>query len=135
MQLAISRQNLKIARALLEKRPNLNFQDRNKMSSAHFAIDNNSMDMLKFCLDNGQNIELKDTFGWTLLMRAIIMQCDAEIVQYLLEKGADISVVDKNGLSCFDHVKLIGNILSEKLAEAYNEVLPKSTIICEELII
>lgn len=106
LMLAISRNNLKMARALMEKRPNVNLQDRSGMSAAHFAADNNSIELMKFCLDLGANIELKDTCGWTVLLRAIVMQCDIDMILMLLEKGADATVIDKNGLSCLDHVRL-----------------------------
>ncbi|XP_063703589.1 fibronectin type 3 and ankyrin repeat domains protein 1 [Culicoides brevitarsis] len=107
LMLAVSRDNLKMARALMEKRPNVNLQDKSGMSAAHFAVDNNSQDLLKFCLDLGANVELRDVCGWTVLLRAVVMQCDAEIILMLLERGADPTVVDKNGLTCLDHAKLL----------------------------
>lgn len=106
LMLAISRNNLKMARALMEKRPNVNLQDKSGMSAAHFAVDNNSIELLKFCMDLGANIELRDICGWTVLLRAVVMQCDIDIVLMLLDKGGDPTVIDLNGLSCLDHARL-----------------------------
>lgn len=104
--LAIARTNMKLARALLEKRPNLNLQDLNQMSAAHFAIDTDQLEMIKFCVEHGSNLELRDNCGWTLILRAIVMKCKMEIIEYLIEKGVDLSVIDRFKLGCMEHAKL-----------------------------
>jgi ankyrin repeat protein len=52
----------------------------------------NSLQEVKDYLDNGGNINEQDDRKYTMLMRAV-MRDDAEIVSYLLEKGADINIL------------------------------------------
>lgn len=106
--LAIARANIKLARAVMEKRPNVNLQDLNKMSAGHFAVDTDQLEMVRFCVEHGANLELRDNCHYTLLLRAVAMMCKMDVIEYLIEKGAEIAVVDKFKLGCLDHAKLQG---------------------------
>lgn len=54
----------------------------------HDAAENGDIDKIKFCLDHGMDVNLKNTDGWTPLVVAIYYgKLDA--VKYLIERGAD----------------------------------------------
>lgn len=52
-------------------------------------------------LDAGANINKRSSHGRTPLMMAC-MECKPSIVNYLLSRGADASILDNEGNSCFD---------------------------------
>lgn len=127
--LAIARTNMKLARAVMEKRPNLNLQDLNGMSAGHFAVDTDQLEMVKFCVDHGSNLELTDSCGWTLVLRAIVMRTKMEIIVFLIDKGADLSVVDRFQLGCMEHAELQNRIeLIEELQKHTIIRLPQEPI-------
>lgn len=104
--MAIGRKNIRIARALMEKRPDVNLQDVNQMSAGHFAVDTNHFDTVKFCVEHGSNLELLDSCKFNVMLRAVVMECGLDIIEYLLEKGVDLSVRDRNDMSCIEHARL-----------------------------
>lgn len=104
--MAIGRMNIRIARALLEKRPDVNLQDVNQLSACHFAVDTNHFETIRFCVEHGSNLELIDSCKFNIILRAIVMESSLEIIEYLLEKGVDLSVRDRNHMTCLDHARL-----------------------------
>lgn len=104
--MAIGRMNIRIARALLEKRPDVNLQDVNQLSACHFAVDTNHFDTVRFCVEHGSNLELLDSCKFNIILRAVVMECSLDIIEYLLEKGVDLSLQDMNDMSCLDHARL-----------------------------
>lgn len=54
----------------------------------------NSLDEVKAYLQSGGNINAQDEYGYTILLRAA-MRDSAEIVDFLLGKGADVNILSK----------------------------------------
>lgn len=69
-QLAFYYGHLPSARILLNKKALLEATDCNGLTPAHCAVDANQLEMVKFALDSGANLEARDACQWTLLMRA-----------------------------------------------------------------
>ena len=55
----------------------------------------------QFLIDNGANINAKDNYGWTSLMRACY-NGHIETAQILIDNGADIEAQDKVWLDLFN---------------------------------
>lgn len=81
---------------------NENYRDRNNNSSLHISVNNNSIEMVKYFLDKKiKNLNTKNNKGQTALHLAYI-KGNEEIIDLLLQKGANINAVDLKGNKPFD---------------------------------
>ena len=55
-----------------------------------------------FLLNNGVDVNTKNDFGYTLLMLAVI-NCHADMIELLIEWGADVNAQDQSGSKAFDY--------------------------------
>ncbi|EDV42850.1 uncharacterized protein Dana_GF16821, isoform A [Drosophila ananassae] len=106
LHLAFYYGHLPSARILLNKKANLEAMDSNGMTPAHCAVDANQLAMVNFALESGAEVEARDSCGWTLLMRAVVMDADLELIKLLVTHGADLAALDGVGNSCIDLAKL-----------------------------
>ncbi|XP_049823930.1 fibronectin type 3 and ankyrin repeat domains 1 protein [Aethina tumida] len=99
LMVAISKGYLQIAQFLINKRADIHCVDINGLNILHYAVDSNNIDNVIFVLKSGVNINLQDRSGWTPLMRAVILQSSEEIINMLLENGAEVNIHDNNGFT------------------------------------
>ncbi|XP_058982553.1 ankyrin-1 [Musca domestica] len=104
-----------VARMLLNKKADMEAKDMYGLTPCHLAVDANQGEILKFALENGANAESKDACGWTLLMRAVVMDSDFTILKLIMQFGADLENRDMRNLTCMDLARLYNN----KKAEDY----------------
>ncbi|XP_037943746.1 fibronectin type 3 and ankyrin repeat domains protein 1-like [Teleopsis dalmanni] len=114
LQLTFYHGNLAAARMLLNMGADLNGTDADGMTACHFAVDANQYEMLKFALDNGANLEAKDASGWTLLMRAVVMEANLNVLKLLVTSGADMNTRDMFGQTCVDLARLYNNEIAKE---------------------
>ncbi|KAF5269719.1 hypothetical protein FQA39_LY08642 [Lamprigera yunnana] len=106
LMVALFRNNLKIAKHLIKKGANQQAVDCNCLTALHYAVDSDLTDNVKFCLNYNFNINAIDNKGWTPLLRAVILNCNDNIVKILLENDADPSIKDRNGFDFYNHMIL-----------------------------
>ncbi|XP_073814956.1 ankyrin repeat and SAM domain-containing protein flippy [Musca autumnalis] len=104
-----------VARMLLNKKADLDAKDMYGLTPSHLAVDANQGEILKFALENGANVESKDACGWTLLMRAVVMDSYLTILKLIIQFGADLENQDMRNLTCTNLARLYNN----KQAEDY----------------
>jgi ankyrin repeat protein len=75
--------------------------DKEKNTALHFAIIQKNYDAIVVLLENGLDIDARNTDGRTSLMLAALSG-DEKLTEYLLENGADIMVKDKSGQTAVD---------------------------------
>lgn len=93
----------------------INFYDLCYGTPLNRSINNNSLDMVKFMLDNGSDINLKHP-----LLNSLFCQ-NVEIANYLIKNGADLSVKDDKGSSIFHYVSYINDeFFIRKIINFYN---------------
>ncbi|CAG9759765.1 unnamed protein product [Ceutorhynchus assimilis] len=85
-------------------------KDINGLTIIHYAVDSNEMKNVQFAVETQLDINQQDHNGWTPLIRAAIQQCKPEILEYLIEKGADKSIEDRNGFGYEKHLELSNDI-------------------------
>ena len=84
-----------------------------------FSSTESIVDIARFIIDSGADINEKDIKGMTALMYASISG-NENLVQLLLTKNADINIEDNNGMTALmyatknNHIKII-NLLFDKL--------------------
>ncbi len=76
---------------------NVNMQDKYGWTPLHLAIRRGREEMVRFLIEEkNADIDIQDESGWTPLMEAI-MDDFPSIVEYLVSKGADLSIANKRG--------------------------------------
>ncbi|XP_043964694.1 myotrophin isoform X3 [Gambusia affinis] len=67
----------------------------------HYAADFGQLDVIKYLLDKGADVNATDKHGLTPLMNACF-EDHKECAKILLEKGADKHIKSSQGISAFD---------------------------------
>ncbi len=91
--------------------PNLTGVENYQASLLSLACRNNSIDMVQFLLDNGADVNLKGHGDYTPLMWAAESAKTTEIMELLIEKGADINPIAQDGVNAL--IKAIFGVLSD----------------------
>ena len=93
---------------LNENGADLFYKNKDKKTSLMIAAKyNNNIDVIKFLLMKGLNVNAKDNFGKTPLFYAVENDLDnkKEIIIELLKHGADKNIVDSKGKKAVDYTK------------------------------
>ncbi len=94
----------KEALAKISQLNNVNISDKDGYSYLHIAVQSGLLSVVKLLLEKGANIEIVDKYGKTPLCVAIaIYDMNTEnrvMIDYLLEKGANLDHMVNSGVSC-----------------------------------
>lgn len=128
LMLAIRNNNLYLTKKLIDKKINLNHQNKFGETSIHILLNNiypykdeyteqdiyyldinpdklkNTKDLLKILISKGANLNIKSLDGTTPLMIAA-EKGHIDIVKFLVENGARVDEKNKNGESAFEIAK------------------------------
>ncbi len=95
---------------LLKNKAFINVVDRHGYSPLHYAINEYRIRMVRKLIDNGANIEMFDSYGNNVIARAVLTSKGRkDIINYLLEKGANPNIPNYKGYTAIDMAKVIGN--------------------------
>ncbi len=85
---------------LLDHGADATFVTEDNTTALHYACsqDTDSLEIIKILVEHGCPVDQKrDTDGSTPLGRACLFEKDIEVLQYLIEMGADVNSIDDNG--------------------------------------
>jgi len=91
---------------------------------------NDYIGVKKYIRDGG-NVNEESETGESVLMYALRYRCDEDIIQLLIQSGADLRDIDNEGVSVFDmaitydYVELVKRLVEEKIYDV-NETSRKS---------
>ncbi|HEY6393351.1 MAG TPA: ankyrin repeat domain-containing protein [Bryobacteraceae bacterium] len=88
--------NVPAVKMLLEKKANVDAQDKRGLTALHHAVAEGKTDAANLLLDAKANPNMKDAAGMTPLLAAVEYGRSA-IMKTLLERGADIEIADATG--------------------------------------
>ncbi|XP_018572987.1 uncharacterized protein LOC108912277 [Anoplophora glabripennis] len=91
-----------MASILVDKGADVTATDINGLNVLHYAVDSGTLENVKFALNLGLDVNCKDNKKWTPLLRAAILNISEDVINFLLENGADLNSIDTNG---FDYKK------------------------------
>lgn len=95
---------------------NITDADDRGLTASHVAAINGSLDVMKILLEYSNTfLTLRDHEGMTPLHYACEVN-QTNVVHYLIESGADISLRNKMGMTCLHYIAINGNL---ELATAY----------------
>ncbi|TGO52552.1 hypothetical protein BCON_0139g00180 [Botryotinia convoluta] len=117
--IAILGGKLAILKLLLEKSPNINQKGVRGETPLFWAIYLRREDMVRLLINKGADIELKDNYGCTLLMFALLQgETYMPMVKTLLDCGADINAENNEGRTPLSIIKgnttLVGLLGAER---------------------
>ena len=95
-----------------------------KKSALHLAIKKNNLDIIKWLLENGVDINIKDEDGRTPLMDSVL-NLKISMVKFLLEKGASTNDISNNGENLLSISKQTFNQEMISLIESINPISKK----------
>ena len=95
---AINTRKYRVARVLIEKGIDVNFQNKYKKTALIFACEVGGIESVRLIVESGKlkDINHKNVYGNTALMTSVDEQ-EEEIINYLLKKGADILTTNVDG--------------------------------------
>ena len=89
-----------------EKLKNINFHDKHGNSLLHYSTQKDNLDLLKLLVGSGVDVKATDKRGWSVLHSAALWivsdQGDWNIIEFLLESGADPDAETDNNLTTRD---------------------------------
>src|SRR5258708_28896943 len=88
--------NVPAVKMLLEKKANVDAQDKRGLTALHHAIAEGKPDAANLLLDAKANLNIRDAAGMTPLLAAVEYG-RSPIMKTLLDRGADIEIADANG--------------------------------------
>lgn len=79
----------------------INTKDRRGRTALHIAVENGELELVRFLLDNGAKVNVRDKNNLTpiLMIEGYDDDSEKEIFSLLLEKRADVNVLDQDGES------------------------------------
>jgi hypothetical protein len=87
--LAAKKNDVDVARLLLDHDPNIEHQDSAGCTALHYASDRTSIDVARLLLDHGANVKHENNRGWTALFYASDRN-SVDVARLLLDRGANI---------------------------------------------
>jgi len=84
---------------LIDKGSDVNASDKNGKKPIHYAAINNNAKSIAILLENNAQLDAQDNDGQTALHRALQEKETADAIRILVEKGADVNLDDKKGVS------------------------------------
>ena len=107
-------------RRLLEEGAEPDEVDNAGWCALHFAAQECSETLVKMLVSAGANLELRENYGNTPLMRAVSnYRGGAEVISTLLEAGANPDAQNKSGISPRASANTIANYDAAKFFEDY----------------
>ncbi|MGF7036751.1 ankyrin repeat protein [Paenibacillus mucilaginosus] len=108
---AIANGDIKYVKSLLSRGISANYECLNSGHSLlNLAVENEQLEIVKFLIKSGADINLKSSGGWTPLHVAVDISIDGtiqsggslgeeptELIKYLLDNGADKSIMESSG--------------------------------------
>ena len=85
-----------IVKVLIEFNANIELKRKKGNTPLHLAIDHNNLSVAKLLIENNANINAQNYDLQTPLHLSAKFQNNNETIEYLLEKGADPHIIDKN---------------------------------------
>ena len=110
--------DLKKVQQLINEGVDPNYQGSAYGSALLYAAGNGHTDIVRFLLEKGASIDIKNGFGSTPLMAAAMRGHD-EAAQLLLEKGADLSPRDATGETAYQIALRYSHLTTAALIAKY----------------
>lgn len=101
--------DIEVIKKILENNFDIDLTDKQGITGLNFAVAYNQFNVVRFLIEKGANLNIKDKNGWSPIITASqLLKDKTEIVKYLIQNGANINQVDKDGFSAL-HIAIENN--------------------------
>ena len=101
--------NVAMVREVLRAHPDVRLTNRFGGSALIPASERGHVDMVRALLRTGIDVDHVNRLGWTALLEAVILgdggPAHRQIVQLLVDAGADLGLADRDGITALDHAR------------------------------
>jgi len=100
LMFAVNNKDLSIAKLLIEKGANVNAEANGSFTPLFYAVENNRdeiIEVIQLLVAKGADLEHKNYKGQTVLLYAAEMNSNTNVINALIEMGADIKAIDNKG--------------------------------------
>lgn len=107
---AVLENDIDLVEALINRGAKVNLNDNNGWTALHFAANEHLVAITKLLIKKGADVNAKDSYGNTVIWRAVFASKGrGEIIELLLDNGADPSIVNDSDVSALSLADTIGN--------------------------
>lgn len=106
---ALDRNQVNIARFLIQKKADVNVSNIHGRHLIHPAIKNNQYDLIKLMLDHGLKPNFDGSGSTTLTLTANLNPNNFKFIRLFVEQGVNINALDKNHYSALMYLTMIEN--------------------------
>lgn len=115
------RDDVDLARVVVEAGANINEKDRNGNTALHYCVYYKNYELADFLIKSGVDLDIQDNNGNTPLLLASY-HSDKISSKLLIDNGANKTIKNRNGESFFDFEKINSNSKLDKLNELIKEI-------------
>lgn len=103
LEIALSFNNLEVVKYFWDSKLRYN---QNEINELFFeAVTNENLAVVNFVFEKKPDINTRNYFGQTPLMKAALLNSNPEVIEFLLEKGANPKLKDNESKTAHDHMK------------------------------
>ena len=119
LKYAVWNDNLKAAQILIQNGADVHFKDRFGETVLHTAVRGHNKKMGELLLKSGANIN-QESGRWFFQTPLMIAADDSDLkmVQFLIEKGADVNMISSDGKTALSYALMAGKKANIKILEA-----------------
>lgn len=107
---AVLANNYEEIKRLLRTKVDINIQDRLGFTALHYAAQEYSIEIVKLLVDSNAEIDIQDLQRNTPLFKAVFYSKGrGDVIEFLLDNGADANLRNKHGVSPYELAKKVAN--------------------------
>ena len=118
LNIAVERAQKPSVLALLDAGADVNIATELGSTPLLSAVRNENIDLMRLLLKAHASLSIKDEDGWTVLHWAVSGKGNMEMVELLVDSGASLTAVTKNGNMPYDMAVTGGNVPIQKFLRA-----------------
>ena len=107
---AVIKRDHELINILINNGADVNIRDKRNWTALHFAAQEYDLLSTQKLVQGGANVDAQDDYGNSVISRAVFnSRGRGDVIQVLLNHGADVNIKNNSGISALDLAKRISN--------------------------
>lgn len=95
---------------LLKKGADVNIREKRSWTALHFAVQEYDLRATQMLVEAGADVNAQNDYGNNIALMAVSMfRGNGDVLEYVIDHGADINIKNKSGISALDSAKQTSN--------------------------